>query len=122
MSIYGASESSHQEALFSWASYQIGTYPELKYMYHVPNGGKRDIKTARALKREGVKAGVPDIVLPVARGGFYGLYIELKVNNNKPTGKQREYINFLQQQGYKAMVSYGWQEAREIIEEYLKLC
>ena len=30
------------------------------------------------LKRQGVKAGVPDIMLPAARAGYHGLYIELK--------------------------------------------
>lgn len=59
-------ESGHQEALFSWAGYQLGRMPELEYLHHVPNGGKRDKNTAIALKRQGVKAGVPDIVLPAA--------------------------------------------------------
>lgn len=56
-------ESGHQEALFNWAAYRTGLMPELQYMYHVPNGGKRDAATAVALKRQGVKAGVPDIML-----------------------------------------------------------
>lgn len=38
-------ESGHQEALFNWAAYRTGLMPELQYMYHVPNGGKRDAKT-----------------------------------------------------------------------------
>lgn len=50
-------ESGHQEALFSWAAYRTGLMPELQYMYHVPNGGKRDKATAAVLKRQGVKAG-----------------------------------------------------------------
>ena len=71
-------ESGHQEALFSWAAYQTQRMPELEYLHHVPNGGKRDKATAIALKRQGVKAGVPDIHLPVAKGSYHGLYIELK--------------------------------------------
>ena len=46
-------ESGHQEALFNWAAYRTGLMPELQYMYHVPNGGKRDAATAVALKRQG---------------------------------------------------------------------
>lgn len=65
-------ESGHQEALFSWAGYNTGRMPELEYMHHVPNGGKRDATTAVALKRQGVKAGVPDIMLPAARAGITG--------------------------------------------------
>ena len=43
-------ESGHQEALFSWAAYRTGLMPELQYMYHVPNGGKRDKATAACLR------------------------------------------------------------------------
>mgnify|MGYP004433785991 CR=1 FL=1 len=43
---------------------------------------QRDARTAANLKRQGVKAGVPDLHLPVARGGYNGLYIELKVGSN----------------------------------------
>lgn len=71
-------ESGHQEAIFSWCDYNRGRYPELKLLYHVPNGGKRDTATAMALKRQGVKAGISDLVLPVASAGYHGLYVELK--------------------------------------------
>lgn len=44
---------------------------------------KRDKATAVALKRQGVKAGVPDICLPVARNGYHGLHIELKAGKTQ---------------------------------------
>ena len=74
-------ESGHQEALFSWAAYRTEIMPELQYMYHVPNGGKRDKATAAVLKRQGVKAGVPDIMLPAARAGYHGLYMAAAFSN-----------------------------------------
>ena len=114
-------EAGAQEALFQWTQYQQGKYPELKLLYHIPNGGKRDAKTAIALKRQGVKAGVPDLHLPVARGGYHGLYIELKVGKNKATELQKEWIADLTQQGYLAVVCYGWQEAAEQLVNYLEL-
>jgi hypothetical protein len=101
-------ESGHQEALFSWAAYRTGLMPELQYMYHVPNGGKRDKATAAVLKRQGVKAGVPDIMLPAARAGYHGLYIELKAGENTTTKKQKEWLEYLRQQGYYTAVCYGW--------------
>ena len=100
-------ESGHQEALFSWAAYRTGLMPELQYMYHVPNGGKRDKATAAVLKRQGVKAGVPDIMLPAARAGYHGLYIELKAGENTTTKKQKEWLEYLRQQGYYTAVCYG---------------
>lgn len=107
-------ESGHQEALFSWAGYNMGRMPELEYMHHVPNGGKRDRATAVALKRQGVKAGVPDIVLPAARAGYHGLYIELKAGKNTTTENQRRWLEYLRQQGYYTAVCYGWQKAAEL--------
>lgn len=114
-------ESAEQEALFSWAEYNLGKYPELKLMYHIPNGGKRNALEAASLKRQGVKAGVPDIHLPVARGGFHSLYIELKVGNNQPTEKQKEWLRDLKEQGNCIAVCYGFSEAVKVITDYLNL-
>lgn len=113
-------EAGAQETLFQWAEYQTNKYPELRLLYHIPNGGKRDKVTAINLKRQGVKAGVPDLFLPVARGGFFGLYIELKVGSNKPTKLQNEWLCNLNKQGYLAVVCYGWQQAAEILVAYLE--
>lgn len=113
-------EAGAQETLFQWAEYQASKYPELKLLYHIPNGGKRDKVTAINLKRQGVKAGVPDICLPVARGGYFGLYIELKVGSNKPTKLQNEWLCNLNKQGYLATVCYSWQQAAEILMAYLE--
>ena len=114
-------EAEHQAALFQWAKLMEGVHPELSRMFHVPNGGKRDRVTAAKLKAEGVKAGVPDIVLPVPRGSYHGLWIELKVDNGKPSKEQREWLDYLNASGYCALLCYGWQTAREEIELYLNL-
>lgn len=112
-------EGGHQAALFEWAAYNTGRMPELEYLHHIPNGGKRDGATAAALKRQGVKAGVPDICLPVPKGEYHGLYIELKAGKNTATEKQRNWLNFLQNQGYYTAICYSWQLAAELIEGYL---
>ncbi len=113
-------EDGHQEVIFKWASMQLGVYPELDLMYHVPNGGKRNVVEATKLKRMGVKAGVPDIVLPVARNGFHGLYVELKVGKNKTSENQDKWLSKLEEQGYKTIVCYGADNAIETIKDYLK--
>lgn len=46
--------------------------------FHVPNGGYRLGKEAGRMKAQGVKAGVSDLVIRQARGGWHGLYLELK--------------------------------------------
>ena len=69
-------EDQEQIALFNWAAWMSNTkWPELELMYHVPNGGYRNKAEAGRFRAQGVKSGVPDIVLPVARGGWHGLYI-----------------------------------------------
>jgi len=113
-------ESGHQEALFSWAAYQQGRMPELEYLHHVPNGGSRNTLEAANLKRQGVKAGVPDLCLPVARNGFHGLYIEMKYGKNKTTENQKEWLEELTAQGYFTAVCYGAEEAERIIARYLQ--
>lgn len=62
-------EAQEQMTLFSWAAMQSGKYPELNLLYHVPNGGSRHKAEAGRLRAEGVKAGVPDLCLPVGVAG-----------------------------------------------------
>lgn len=113
-------EAAEQTALFRWAGFMSGQFPEIEMLYHIPNGGSRNKIEAAHLKQQGVKAGVPDLCLPVSRGEYHGLYIELKYGKNKPTENQKRWINLLRSQNYKAEVAYGWEEASKIILEYLK--
>lgn len=84
-------------------------------------GGSRNTIEAANLKRQGVRAGVPDLSLPVARGGYHGLYIEMKFGDNKPTKKQWEWIEALREQGYAVSICWSYEAARDEIVKYLKL-
>jgi hypothetical protein len=119
VTVYESSEHDEQAALFKWAALHVGRYPELALMFAIPNGGKRDPVTAVRLQAEGVKPGVPDICLPVARQGWHGLFIELKWGRNKPSEPQLDWLARLTEQGYLAVVAWGWQEAAEVIRDYL---
>jgi len=92
-------------------------------IYHVPNGGHRHKAVAAKLKGQGVKAGVPDLVLPMARGGFFGLYIEFKatVDPAPVSASQHAYIGRLNLQGYLAIVCRGHSDAMEQLRAYLML-
>ena len=111
----------HQEQtnLITWSKYQLGKYPELRLLFAIPNGGQRHIATATRLKAEGVKAGVPDLFLPVARHGYHGLFIEMKAGKNKPTDTQIDWMDSLEDEGYLAQVCYGFENAKLLIETYL---
>lgn len=115
------SEAQEQAALFEWAEWNAGQVPELRLMFHIPNGGSRNKAEAKNLKCQGVKSGVPDIFLPVMRGGFGGLWIELKTVSGKASAAQNKYIAALNAQGYAAEVCYGFEHAAEVIKKYLSM-
>lgn len=115
-------ESAQQVALFMWASLpeQQERYPELRLMFHIPNGRKRSKIDGARLKAEGAKPGVPDIFLPVARRGFYGLFIEMKAANGALSTVQHDYLRKLTQQNYCCSVVSSFAEAKNYIEWYLR--
>ena len=112
-------EDEEQIWLFSWAELNMGRFPELRLMHHIPNGGKRSKSEAGRFKAMGVKPGVSDIFLPVARKGYHGLYIELKAKDGRPSREQKDFIADVTEQGYAGTVAYGGEEAARIVEEYL---
>lgn len=115
------SEHDHQVNLMSWAAMQTKALPELKLLFAIPNGGNRHQATGAKLKAEGVKKGVPDLALMVAKKGFHGLFIELKTEDKKSklSVEQQHWLTALTAQGYKAVECRGWDEARNTILDYL---
>lgn len=112
-------EAQEQSDLFRWADLAKGKYPELTLMFHIPNGGSRNVAEAANLKKQGVKAGVPDLFLPVARGQYHGLFIEMKASKGRLMENQKTWLRRLNNQGYLALVAWGYDEAVRIIEGYL---
>jgi len=109
------SEHIEQCLLIKWAS----LIPELNCLFSVPNGGHRHVAVAAKLKREGVKAGVPDLMLPIARGGFNGMFIEMKAPKGRLSDVQTIWLGRLSNNGYKAVVCFGFEDAKKSIIEYL---
>ena len=113
-------ESGEQRALFEWAGIQGGVYPELRLMYHIPNEGKRSLAMGARMKAEGLRKGVPDIHLPVARNGYHGLFIEMKRKGGRPEEEQIAWLNELRKNGHVAEVCYGTDDAIQVIIRYLR--
>ncbi len=114
-------ESVEQQRLFQWARLAEGAHPELRLLYHIPNEGKRSRASGARMRAEGLKRGVPDLCLPVARGGWHGLYIELKrTKGGRVSGDQAEWMRRLRNEGYAAQVCHGWEEAARVLEAYLR--
>ena len=115
-------EEDEQEALFRWAWYRGASVPVLRKMYAIPNGGLRSKTEAARMQAQGVRRGVPDMFLPAARGGYHGLYIELKrVKKGRVSDDQIAWMAALTEEGYRCGVARGWQEAAQIICDYLDI-
>lgn len=113
-------EAAEQMLVFQWAEWQMGRFPELALLHHIPNGGSRNYVEAARLKAQGVKPGVPDLCLPVARGQYHGLYIEMKrQRGGRVSDEQKEWIAALTAQGYRTAVCKGAEEAIREITQYL---
>ena len=88
-------------------------------VYHIPNEGKRSVYAGANLKRQGLRRGVPDLCIPVARGKYHSLYIEMKTKDGKATQAQADWIHLLRGQGMCAFVCYGADDAMTLIDEYM---
>lgn len=109
-------EHQEQKVLVRW--FRLA-YPSL-VLFAIPNGGARAKITAARLKDEGVLAGVSDLFLMAARGGYYGLFIEMKAVNGKLSTTQKQFVAEAHKAGYRAVVCYGFKEAQENINNYLR--
>lgn len=135
------SEHSIQVALFQWAALESKNYPQLKWLYAVPNGFFASSGQKGKMKAEGLRDGVPDLFLPLPTTNqklypnehgdgynykiYHGLYIEMKreIYRNRANGgcseDQLKWLAYLNEAGYKAVVCYSLEEARDTILRYL---
>ena len=113
--------SEHIEAvrLIQWRDHNARIIPELRLLFAIPNGGKRNIRVAQKLKAEGVRAGVSDYLLPVARQGFHGLFLELKRIGGRATKEQKDWAPDMSKQGYMAIFCEGADVAKAAVLDYL---
>jgi VRR-NUC domain len=114
-----ATEEQEQIALMNWAKF----HPICKeYLIHIPNERKCSPQYGLKLKSLGVKKGISDLFLAYPKFRYAGLWIELKKRKlSTVTKSQKEWIDKMNNLGYKAVVCYGWEEAKEVIDDYLNL-
>lgn len=86
------------------------------------NGGSRNLLEALKFKRMGVSAGFPDIEIPLPVAPYHGLYIELKrVSGGVTSESQLDWLNYLRSKGYFVAVAYGFEQAKQVVLDYLAL-
>lgn len=112
-----------QVALFAWVDdpETLLKHPELAAYHAIPNGGKRALAVAAKLKAEGVKPGVLDTHLPVARGEYHSLYIEIKKPGGTLSPEQAHWLAALARYGNRVAIHASWEGARDELLNYLAL-
>ena len=109
-------------ALVKWAHFQ-----KIK-LIHIPNEGKRSLTEGYNLKKMGLSPGFMDLFLPEARGGYFGLFLEMKQNRPYATHEtktktwinQKNWIDELNKQGYFASFCFGWEQGMNLIQQYCR--
>ena len=109
-------EHEEQAAVIVWAD----QHPIAKYLFAIPNGSHKSPAAAAKFKREGLRSGIPDLFLPVPRGVFCGLFLEMKRTKGSVTSKEQFiWLEYLNERGYKTEICKGADEAIATIKEYL---
>ena len=114
-------------ACIRWATAQSGAVPELRSLFHIPNGGARDAKTGARLKDLGTRPGVPDLCLPVVRDvqtadGVQtagALWIELKSPTGRLRESQRTWRDRLRSHGHAWTLCRSLQDFRDAVNAYI---
>ena len=109
------SEAAEQALVVEWLRRRQGVL-----FAAVPNGGKRNAREAASLRRQGVRPGVPDLLIFEARSGAHGLAIEMKREKGGTVSRpQRRWHDDLRERGWRVEVCRGHREAIAILTEYL---
>lgn len=120
-------ESHEQKALFQWRDYNLHRYPGIELMFATLNGAylqgdkrRRAIQWAKLIKL-GAKKGLHDIFLPVAKGKYHGLWMEMKApkpHKSTISKEQKDWAKSMKEEGYMVRFVYGCEEAVAAIDAY----
>ena len=112
-----------QVEFIQWCRLQaLADYPELGYIFAVPNGAVVSQRQRYKLVSEGLLSGVSDLVLPVARGGYFGMYLEMKrEKGGRLSPHQKSFLEFVNLQGYYGIVANGLEDAIKKTMDYISL-
>lgn len=114
-------ESTLQKTCVAWFRTQ---YPDHALMlFAVPNGGGRSRIEAGIMKAEGVTAGVADLILLEARGGYGSMCIEMKTpdKGSKQRPSQKAWQEAAERAGNRYVVIRSFEEFRAVVTEYMGL-
>lgn len=107
-------------SFFDWCRWMQNTDPRYGLVVHVPNEGRRSWAEGKRMKRKGLVAGVPDVLVLHPGNGYPGLALEFKVGRGKLTPAQYEWRLKLLSAGWQHEVITTFDQAKSILERYFK--
>lgn len=110
-------EDNLQIACVTWFGYQYPQYQQL--LYHIPNGGSRNVIEGAKFKAMGVRRGIADLALDIARRGYHGLRIEMKTRAGVQSKEQKLYQARATEQGYKYSVVRSIGHFKALVNWYM---
>lgn len=116
-----AKEHEIQATFIRWVKLAEKADWRLKLLFAVPNAGRRTRAEAAWMIAEGLRAGVPDIILPYPSGPFVGLAIEFKRPGETTSEKQDEYIPLLVDAGWLVVICTDPEAAIRTVQDYLRM-
>lgn len=79
------------------------------------------IRQATKMKAAGYSRGFPDLQFCEPRGGYLGLFLELKRPKGYASPEQKAWVKALQERGYRAEIVKGLDAAITAIDAYMSL-
>lgn len=93
----------------------------LRRFHHSPNGGHRSKREGATFRAMGVRAGFPDLVYPAPVGGYSGIALELKTASGRVSDEQRDWLAWLEGQGYLVAIPRTVGEVLEVVNRVFDL-
>ena len=110
-----------QRGIIRWARMEDMNRPELALLHSIPNGAHVSDRNRMSLVSSGLLSGIPDLFLPVPRGTFHGLYIEVKSPTGRVSKPQKYIMDLLTAQNFKCTIVRSFLDGIDAIETYLDI-
>lgn len=120
------SESASQTSCVRWFRTVFSRY--VKHLFSIPNGAiigghvtKKGFPVMAAiLKGEGMTEGVADLMLALPRGGFHGMFIEMKTPVGSLSPDQRDFLELMASVGYAVAVFKSQNDFENDVTAYME--
>lgn len=111
--------------------YLKAQYPNVMFLSDFAAGIKMSIGMASRQSLQKSNHAFPDIMIFEPRGGYHGLFLEVKKDNgifykgtdnikkNNHVEEQQECLNLLVKKGYRATFGCGFEDCKLIIDQYM---